>query len=34
MSAVAYHPGTSVGNITVLEWDARKLEEHDEARHA
>ena len=34
MSAVAYHPGTKVGNITVLEWDPRKLEQHDEARHA
>ena len=34
MSAVAYHPGTKAGNITILEWDPRKLEQPDEARHA
>jgi serine phosphatase RsbU (regulator of sigma subunit)/anti-sigma regulatory factor (Ser/Thr protein kinase) len=34
MSGVAYHPGTKVGNITVLDWDPRKLEQHEEARHA
>ncbi|HYR68752.1 MAG TPA: hypothetical protein VER77_02655, partial [Candidatus Dormibacteraeota bacterium] len=34
MSAVVYHPGTNVGNITVLEWDPRKLEQQDEVPNA
>jgi anti-sigma regulatory factor (Ser/Thr protein kinase) len=34
MSAVAYHPETSAGNITVLEWDPRKIDQHDETQHA
>ena len=34
MSAVVYHPGTNVGNITVLEWDPLKLEQQDEVPNA
>ena len=34
MTAVSYHPDTSAGNLTILEWDPRKIDQHDEARHA
>jgi serine phosphatase RsbU (regulator of sigma subunit)/anti-sigma regulatory factor (Ser/Thr protein kinase) len=34
MTAVAYHPGTNVGNMTILEWDPRKVDQPDEVRHA
>ena len=34
MIGVAYHPGTSAGNLTILEWDPAKVGHLDEARHA
>jgi anti-sigma regulatory factor (Ser/Thr protein kinase) len=34
MSGVTYHPGTSVGNITILDWDPRKAELREVTRHA
>ncbi len=32
MARVSYHPGTSAGNITLLEWDANPSGK--ELRHA